>query len=84
MHLRRVIRLAAPAMLIAVAVWLHGVALSISDGPSRWMAEPRRFTKHLSQSEMCDGAALVMAFVALGLILLTLFPGGKRGQEKTH
>ena len=84
MRLRRVIRLAAAAMLIAVAVWLHGVALSISDGPSRWTAEPRRFTKHLSQSEMCDGAALVMAFLSLALILITLFPEGSKGQNKAQ
>ena len=84
MRLKRTIRLAAAAMLIAVAVWLHGIALSISDGPSRWTAEPRRFTKHLSQSEMCDGTALVAAFVALGLILFTLFPEGRKWQNKAQ
>ncbi len=84
MRLRPVIRLTAAAILISLAVWLHGMALSISDGPSRWTAEPRRFTKHLSQSEMCDGTALVAAFVALGLILITLFPEGSKGQNKTQ
>ena len=84
MRLRLAIRLAAAAMLIVLAVWLHGVALSISDGPSRWTAEPHRFTKHLSQSEMCDGAGLVAAFLSLALILITLFPEGRKGQDKTQ
>ena len=84
MRLRRVIRLAVAAMLISLAVWLHGVALSISDGPSRWTAEPRRFTKHLSQSEICDGAALVAAFLSLALILTVLFPEGRKGQNKAQ
>ncbi len=84
MRLRGVIRLAAAAILIALAVWLHDVALSISDGPSRWMAEPRRFTKYLSQSEMYDGAALIAAFLSLALILTTLFPEGRKGQNKTQ
>ena len=84
MRLRRVIRLAVAAMLIALAVWLHGVALTISDGPSRWTAEPRRFTKHLSQSEICDGAALLVAFLSLALILTTLFPEGRKAQNKSQ
>ena len=82
MRSRGVIRLAAAAILIALAVWMHDVALSISDGPSRWVAEPRRFTKHFSWSEMYDGAALVAAFVALGLILFTLFPEERKGRNK--
>ncbi len=82
MRLRRVITLTAADILIGLAVWLHRLALSIADGPSRWMAEPRRFTKHLSWSEICDGAALVSAFVALALILITLFPEGRKDERK--
>ena len=78
------IRLTAAAILIGLAVWLHRLALSIADGPSRWMAEPRRFTKHLSWSEICDGAALAVSFVALGLILFTLFADGRKDHNKTR
>ncbi len=84
MRLRRVIRLTAAAILIGLAVWLHRLALSIADGPSRWIAEPRRFTKHLSWSEICDGVALVVSFMALGLILFTLFTDGRKDHNKTR
>ena len=40
-------------------------------------------TRHLSRSELCDGSALVAAFLALALILITLFPERRRDPNKT-
>ncbi|NOX57371.1 MAG: hypothetical protein GXP29_00745 [Planctomycetes bacterium] len=78
-----VIRRSIATLVLLAGAWgLRRLSISIDDGPSLWTSEPQRFTKYNSWSSMLDLSALVLAFLALAILLRTLFPEHKKRSSR--